>query len=520
MPDSLRERLGRLEESPRSLLLLLVGLTLLARLVALLFSAVISADGVRYIEMARAVARGDWSAIQSQGFFTLYPFLIALFRILIPDWELAGRSVSLVLGSSAVIPLFLLARRFVGLRPAIVAALLYAFHPRFVEFGCDVLREGSLWCFSLFSLWLCREALFPGRWGLMIPAALSASLAVFTRMEGVIVVVVAVSWIIWFVWAAEGRAAKAILLTLLFLTSIPVVSSPALVLIKQKVGRWEAGQAVTKLPQMMTRERPGDRASVTGRTGVTGIDGFLATALRHRYAVYGADVTAKFVKALGAITLPFFLAGLFVRRTSYTSGDAALFLWIFFFAIGSLSYGLKEGYFGTRHALSMVLPALIWGGRGFWELEGRIRGYVARRRPAASSTFVPATILFAVLFLLLPQALSSNRADKAELKTAGLYLKAGGYSGQRFAAESRLYRVGFYGDLDLTLIPDGLSFEEALRLAREDRRRFFLIDERTTAYSAEERRRSEETGAVVRIPCPSMDNLRDYSMVIYHIVSR
>ena len=181
-------------------------------------------------------------------------------------------------------------------------------------------------------------------------------------------------------------------------------------------------------------------------------------------------------------------------------------------------YGVRTSYFGTRHGLSLALPALMWSGCGFWELESRLTEYLRKKDFHLPSLFsVRILLLIASLSLLLPQTVLSYRSDKIELKKAGLCLRAEGFQGQRFTGENRLYRIGFYGGLTFVPLPTGLDFTSAIKFARATDAGFLLIDERTTDFSVEDRRRAEGAGGVQRIGCPALGNLRDYSLVIYRL---
>jgi 4-amino-4-deoxy-L-arabinose transferase-like glycosyltransferase len=498
----------------------LVLAAILIRLYMVYASAVISNDGILYVDVAKAIARGDWVTVTKEGFYNLYPFLIVLLHKIVPDWELAGRLVSLLLGSAAVIPLFFLFERFLGLKAALLAGLFYAIHPKFVEYSSDVLREASFWCFALFALWLGRGAMLPRRWALILPVALMVDLAIFTRLEGLVIALVIPAWIVWFVWLGDGQWKKAALLLALFIFVLPLFASPAFLFIKEKTGRWESGQTVSKAWMLLSAQNEGHAELATGKSPEASAvsDNQLST---NRYLVYLVEVSHKFVKALGVVLFPLLVLGVLSRRSRpWSREEGAVVLWCAIVFVSCVVYGATQGYFGTRHGLSLALPTLGWCGRGFWELEGYVRKFLARKKPGSFSLTVAGTILFLVLLVLLPQDFLSSRSDKADLRKAGLCLRESGYRGQRFATEPRLTRVGFYGDLNMTFIPEGLPFEKAVKLAREDGSQFFLIDERTTAYSPEERRKAEERGTVVKIPCPAIDNLRDYSMVIYHITSR
>ena len=510
-----------IEEHYRILFLSLICLTFLIPLYAVVVAPIISSDGVYYVDTARVIDQGDWGKISEIWVLNLYPFLIVLFHRFIQDWEAAGRAVSLILGSAAVVPLFFQSRRSVGTAAALVAIFFYAVHPRLVEYSTDVLREATFWFFSLFALWTSREGMVRGRWPLIMLAALLTVCATFTRLEGVIIAFVIIAWTVWFVWVADRQKKKALFCLLVFLVSSVVFASPVPLTMKAKAGRWETGQVANKLPALILHEDVTKVDPSLMRKAPPLFRSFVETALRHRYAIYVAEVAENALKALGVVLLPFLAAGFLVRRVGARSHeDVALLFWFGLFFLGSVVYGARSSYFGTRHGLTVAMPALMLSGSGFWELETRIKEGLSRRNVRLPSFLsIRSLLLIMVLLLLVPQTLLSYRSDKMELKKAGLCLRAEGYQGKIFAGDGRLYRVGFYGGVKEFLpLPDGLDFNQTLRLAKERGAQFFLLDERTTQFSIEDRRRAEEGPMIEKIGCPALGSFKEYSLVIYRLL--
>ncbi|MGZ3621117.1 MAG: hypothetical protein ACXVAA_11500, partial [Candidatus Binataceae bacterium] len=71
----------------------------LIRLYLVLTSYCIAADGVAYIAMAREFHAGRAHDALAWVFSPLYPLLISIIYRAIPDWELAGELLSMVLGT-------------------------------------------------------------------------------------------------------------------------------------------------------------------------------------------------------------------------------------------------------------------------------------------------------------------------------------------------------------------------------------------------------------------------------------
>ncbi len=71
-------------------------------------------------------------------------------------WETAAKWYGVVLASLAVLPLFGWVRRQFDDVVAVVACLLYAVHPKLIEWSPEAVREPSFWFFFLLALYgLC-----------------------------------------------------------------------------------------------------------------------------------------------------------------------------------------------------------------------------------------------------------------------------------------------------------------------------------------------------------------------------
>lgn len=84
---------------------------------------VISADGIGYVGVAKALMSGN-ATFWSPNHPPVYPALIAAVGLVISDMELAGRIVSIIMGSLLAPPLYLLGRDLFSREAGILAALL------------------------------------------------------------------------------------------------------------------------------------------------------------------------------------------------------------------------------------------------------------------------------------------------------------------------------------------------------------------------------------------------------------
>jgi hypothetical protein len=123
-------------------LLVILSAGIILRLMVLLNSAAIEIDGMAYAAIADDFLKGLFAQGLTNVFSPMYPASVALFHLLIPDVELAGRLVSLTCGTLLIYVGFLFARRFFNdARKAMWVAFLVAFQPYMIRSSGQVLSE-------------------------------------------------------------------------------------------------------------------------------------------------------------------------------------------------------------------------------------------------------------------------------------------------------------------------------------------------------------------------------------------
>jgi 4-amino-4-deoxy-L-arabinose transferase-like glycosyltransferase len=484
---------------------------------------VIVHDGILYINMAKIIDSGNLEKISEFGFFNLYPLLIVLSQKIFRDWELAGRMVSTVLGSVTIVPLFFLIRKMINVKVAIIASLFYMIGPRFVEYSSDVLRESTFWFFSITALWLAWEGISGKRWFLLVLSSIFTGLSIFTRMEGISIFFIIAVWIFWYFRETGDSLKRAFLFLLILIISLPVMISPSLFVLKDKLGKWEFGQVGEYLEDKNlliygTGRLLEVKPDILNKTS-TQFQTFLDVAKRHKYTIFFSEMVYKILKSFHIVLFIFFLFGIFRRRViPYSRNEIPVFIWFMVFFLTSFFYMTKKYYFGTRHGLLMGFPMLIWSGIGFYELKDRIEKWTSKTKLFFGVSKHSTTLLiFIILILILPQTLSSNRGDKIELKKAGIYLKDMGYSKVRFVGEPILHRAIFYSDSEFISLPPGLNFEEVVKFLRENQTRFLIIDKRTVDAFLHNFNKNVDPLILEKVQLPKLDQFKEYSIVVYRL---
>lgn len=154
------------------------------RLYALQVTAIINPDGALYIHQARAVSLGNWkTALDTLSYLSSYPLLISLFHLVFPDWLTAARTVSLVFGTLALVPLHGMLRQFFPRQESLAATATLAFLPTWVCNSIDIVRDPVAWFFALYGLYWLVRGLQEQKKILLPLSCLAFLLAAWARIE-------------------------------------------------------------------------------------------------------------------------------------------------------------------------------------------------------------------------------------------------------------------------------------------------------------------------------------------------
>src|SRR6266508_1614104 len=170
----------RLTRSEIMTMAILVIVALAVRLYFVSNCQVISTDGTGYVGAARRLLQGDITHLAKYGF---YPVLIALANIFIHDIEMAGRVVSMVMGSLLLVPLFLLGREFFDWKTAVAACLVILVWPAIRFWSNEVMTQATYMTLSLSGVWFVWRTFRTGSRAIAFTAGIFLGLAYVTRTE-------------------------------------------------------------------------------------------------------------------------------------------------------------------------------------------------------------------------------------------------------------------------------------------------------------------------------------------------
>lgn len=488
------------------------------RLYAALVPGVIVPDGMVYISTAKMIDAGQWRHVADYSFYSLYPFLMVLFKKVFSDWELSGRMVSVFFGSLAVLPFYLLFKRLTDKKIAFVAALFFIISPRLVEYSSNVIREPVFWFFSIAALWAACEGMTRKKWIFMTCASFFVGMASLTRMEGVALIIIIFLWIWWYHRRGEGLTIKRSLsLAMVFVISFPVLFFTPLCFLKSKLGKWELGLIGSKIPHILNASNKS--AEETFKKTIDESDAVSQIVSGNKYVFFLWQAIYKFFRSYHVLLIFLFLIGIIRRKViPYNTGEVPVIIWLGVFFLVSLLYLSRTFYLSTRHGMLMSIPALLWVSIGFFELTALIERWTVKFRPAhGNARKITACLLVLICLIILPKTLSWSGYDKVEMKKAGIYLKKKGYSNEKIAVEPRLHRVPFYADADYCVIPSNIDHAVLRSFLDTNNAKLLIIDARTIGRSVADFQDNIAKMDLERIEIPEFDNYKEYSFIVFRV---
>jgi len=503
---------------------LTIGIAL--RLVQAFRAPIIEHDGAMYASLASAILRGDWAQGLSPLWPPLYPLMIAgvawvahVFGAALTPEVLEGsaRTVSVLCGTVALIPLYWLGRRLLGQRGAQWTLIFALFHPRFVQFSTAALSEAPFTLMLLAGLVALMAAWRIGpapddssgippsspRGGssrrviLEIAAGVSFGLAYLIRPEGIIIA--AALWAAGIVMRRSERAS--VRLSPVFVASVIAVSAPFIIFLHSQLGYWSLGEkgsfnfwreykteyaAVYGEPRGLS-ERATESPELTDGIAPSRINA--AGFILHKPGAF----VARYLRNLGSILASSFpvavyhvflvlavlgLIGISVRRTW------PILLVIAIFPLLYAAFSIDRRFFVPVIPLVILLAA-----RGMERLEV---WFMRRIQSPARAAWLSYGIAAALALSGLGYSVAHGSIDDApEHRAAGVRLgelwqeqrAAGGNVAmihERPIVMSRKPWVAFYANGLIAELPEG-SIEEVLARARSKGCDILVIDERWIA---------------------------------------
>jgi len=182
-PRTIREVSGR-----RAGLLVALSLSAVLRslLLILKFDTAVNSDGVLYISAARQLSMGHFSEGLATYSMPLYPLLISLVHLFVPDWVLAGRLISCTCFVLVLIPLYMLINDLFNRKAAFWGCIMFVLSPESLRLSTMLIRDPPFVLSFMWAVYFAQKTLQSKRVVHLLATATLSLVSMLFRLEGVI----------------------------------------------------------------------------------------------------------------------------------------------------------------------------------------------------------------------------------------------------------------------------------------------------------------------------------------------
>jgi len=462
------------------LLTLLFATALAIRSYFMQFYLVISADGVGYAEIGRSLFKAGGLA-KATHFPPFYPFLIAIFNLFLGDVELAGRVVSIIMGSLIVVPLYLLGNRFFDRRVALLACLLAITWNPLRDLSCEVMSQSTYITLLLTAIYLFDRAVTKRSVVAAVSTGVTMGLAYLTRPEAFIVFAVASPFAVAYILAEGGSRRDAAAILIPGWVAFWALAFPYVLLLHNATGMWQLTAKTSSTLWVGLGQYLGkfdvyyglDFKSIGFLDIIRKYPGFIPYNVRNNLHTIATELLPKYLWVLACVG---FIAGGWSRRKLLErlfllSSFAPLLLIIVFFLAGS-------GY------TQLSLPILfLWIGQGAVSAEALL----SKLLPVGLKPILQRNLLSIAVFGALslnslivqiprdagkPYTLEQD-GGRYDQKRIGLLLRQ--YLPQGSKIMTRSGRISFYSELPTVYTPQS-DLMAMYTYGKENKVRFLIVD--------------------------------------------
>ncbi len=331
-------------------------------------TAIVFADGLRYIDQARRLDAGDAARALFHAIdHPAYPLAIAgMHRVVGGDgpeaWQFAAQLASIAAAVLLVVPLYLVALEMFGAPTAWLAVVLSFLVPLSGHVMADALSESLFLLFFTWGVWTSLRFLKGGAFGWLPPTIAFAALAYWVRPEGLLLPAAMVATLAMIPILRSTRlhwprwwAAVAFLVIGPACLIAPIVASKGGLSTKPAVGR-VFGIAPRSAALAVERQRPLDPGQTVAQA-------------------YFQGARAMAFSVRDAVTVPLLPLALLGLILAWPPGERAR-PWVFLstvmiaWALAMIRLHVTGGYCTPRHALILANPLIAAAAFGMTRLLG------------------------------------------------------------------------------------------------------------------------------------------------------
>ena len=379
---------------------------------------IVNPDGTLYIYQAKAIYYGQWDQLSSCALKSVsnYPLFVAGAYVILHDWIISAKAISLIFGSITLIPVYLLLRRFLDQKISMLGILVFAVSPLLVARSADVIRDPIYWFFSALGLYFFISA-DQKRYRLpLLLASLTFILAAWARVEAILYLVVSCPFLL--AVRQPNKVQKIVvflspailILIMLFLsTSVPDISS-------KYIFRWqEIGDKFSE-PLVQYKNLRESLEELAQQTPDGNLPHFLPKA-RNMIWLIALGTLVRYMA--GIYFYPFFavflvgLAGV-RRRTKEDPRILYLALNSVFALVLLYVHIIQTWMIYYRFMALLLLPSFVFLGFGMQRI---VRFFQTRLRLKPLAVLLTVSLL--IVLIPLPKNSKSNEKDKLVFKEIG-----------------------------------------------------------------------------------------------------
>ena len=211
------------------------------RIVLIHYRFAIKFDEVNYLKLAASGSLKGLSHVLHPYWSPFYPLVVALFSKILPNFELAGRMVSVLCGSLVLVPVYLFAKTYLGRRTAVYSVILLGLHPSFAFFSTRAQTEPLYTLIVTVGIFLGWFVLLNRSYFLALLLGIIFGVAYLTKPEGVgflIVFIGVLLVLVLYSLIAKKKITQWVLLMLIVSVGFVVVASPYLFYLHKTTGEW------------------------------------------------------------------------------------------------------------------------------------------------------------------------------------------------------------------------------------------------------------------------------------------
>jgi hypothetical protein len=428
-------------------ILFFVGLVL--RVFAFSQTYMISNDGAfQYIPVARLFYNNDYLQALHQPQLPLYPFLISMFTHITGSFELSGQLLSIIFSLAALVPLYLIGKSLFGPKAAFWTTILYLINPLMLHSSVDVLKEGLLIFFFLFSVYCSLRFLQEGKGRWLLWTLVFSVAGSLVRISVLLVLVVLGMWLGY--GALRGRIHERRLVYRYLWVVLAVVGIILLAVIPGLLG-WDF--LITKKPYELIKNifyrwfvAKWPSLSLIGQSSLIIVKEFIEKAYPLLFL------------------LGFFGLGWRIKAKAFSAEEKYLVCLM----VALIVILFPNLYAAGRYHLPAIFILYLWAGFGFARLLELLE-----RRFQRHSRRVALIAIIILLITILPFSLKPQRLDKVGYKDAGLWLRQQAPSPPLILTDEP--RVAYYAEGTCLLIPSETRPAQTVDMGEKEKADYLVI---------------------------------------------